>query len=90
MQTLKRWLFLFVVWVLNKIGHDIMVISGGVHEVLEAADGFVQHYEASPNIPGEAKRHQVYARLIKAFPETPKYVLGLAIELAVHRRRLLG
>lgn len=31
---------------------------------------------------GEAKRHQVYAQLIKEFPDTPKRVLALAIELA--------
>ena len=32
---------------------------------------------------GEAKRHQVYARLIKDFPITPKRELALAIELAL-------
>ena len=32
---------------------------------------------------GEAKRHAVYARLIKDFPMTPKRELGLAIEPAL-------
>lgn len=35
---------------------------------------------------GEAKRHQVYSRLLKLFPSTPKATLGLAIELAVRDR----
>lgn len=32
---------------------------------------------------GEAKRHHVYARLIKDFPMIPKRELALAIELAL-------
>ncbi len=35
---------------------------------------------------GESKRHQVYAKLIKEFPEVPKRKVGLAIELALHRK----
>jgi hypothetical protein len=39
---------------------------------------------------GEAKRHQVYARLIKDFPATPKRELGLAIELALFHSQKEG
>lgn len=35
---------------------------------------------------GEAKRHWVYARLLKAFPHRPKRDAGLAIELALQAR----
>lgn len=31
---------------------------------------------------GEYKRHQVYARLIKEYPATPRSTLALAIEVA--------
>ena len=37
----------------------------------------------NPALGGEAKRHQVYARLIKDFPDAPKRELSLAIELAL-------
>ena len=36
---------------------------------------------------GEYKRHHVYARLIKEFPDVPHNQLGLAIETAVGRMR---
>lgn len=32
---------------------------------------------------GEARRHQVYARLLKEFPDTPKREIALAIEASV-------
>jgi len=34
---------------------------------------------------GEWKRHQVYARLIKEFPQISRKDLGLAIEIAVQK-----
>jgi hypothetical protein len=34
---------------------------------------------------GEWKRHQVYARLLREFPEVAKPILGAAIELAIYR-----
>ena len=37
----------------------------------------------NPGFGGEAKRHQVYARLIKDFPDAPKRDLSMAIELAL-------
>ena len=36
-------------------------------------------------ISGESKRHQVYAKLIKEFPEVLKRDLGLSVELGVQR-----
>lgn len=35
---------------------------------------------------GEAKRHQVYARLLKDFPEVPKRAIARAIEDALDAR----
>lgn len=37
-----------------------------------------------PEQSGEYKRHVVYAKLIKKFPETPKRQIALAIELALN------
>ncbi len=34
---------------------------------------------------GESKRHHVYAKLMKEFPNIPKRNLGLSIELALHQ-----
>ena len=34
-------------------------------------------------VSGEYKRHQVYARLLKKFPDANKRTLGLAIELTL-------
>ena len=50
--------------------------------VLERATQLTQDADTSLT-GGEAKRHQVYARLIKDFPMTPKRELALAIELAL-------
>ncbi len=38
---------------------------------------------ATHAMSGEAKRHQVYARLMKEFPDASKRDLGLAIEVAL-------
>jgi hypothetical protein len=38
--------------------------------------------EHPENGQGEVKRHRVYARLIKEYPDTPRRSLAFAIELA--------
>ena len=45
----------------------------------------VREQDTVPDRSGESKRHQVYARLIKEFPDVPKRVLARAIEDAVGR-----
>jgi hypothetical protein len=55
-------------------------------ELDAVADALVLSHESMPT-SGEWKRHQVYARLIKRYPDVPRYQLGLAIEQAVDRRR---
>ncbi|HND25058.1 MAG TPA: hypothetical protein PK229_12115 [Rhodocyclaceae bacterium] len=48
------------------------------------ARALVQDQQARwPERSGEAKRHQVYAQLIDAFPDTPKRALSRAIEDAL-------
>lgn len=52
-----------------------------------AAEAAVLRVEANSAVgtSGEYKRHQVYAKLLKKFPDLPKRDIGLAIELAVHK-----
>ena len=50
---------------------------------VEAAKPLVEWADTVEEWSGEAKRHQVYARLIKQFPEANKRDLALAIELSL-------
>ena len=50
------------------------------------AQMFCDKYEATPDVSGEWKRHQVYAALIKKFPLVKKRILALAIELEMNKR----
>lgn len=52
-------------------------------EIGEFAVELVRSYEVLEEYSGEAKRHQVLARLIKKFPNAEKRDLALAIEYAV-------
>lgn len=50
-----------------------------------AAHALVRDAHRLPGAPGgEYKRHWVYGRLVKAFPDRPHREIGLAIELAVN------
>jgi len=55
---------------------DGQVIVGMAASLCHAVD-------KTPDVSGEFKRHQVYARLIKLYPNAPRRVLSLAIELAL-------
>ena len=46
----------------------------------------VQNESARPEASGEAKRHDVYARLIKDFPDVSKHVLANVIQIALEGR----
>lgn len=54
--------------------------------VLEVARALVTWAETQ-DASGEWRRHQVFGRLVKAFPHRSKDVLGLLIELAVRERK---
>lgn len=45
-----------------------------------------EKYEQTPDVSGEWKRHQVYATLIKIFPDISKRLLALAIELYLNKK----
>lgn len=56
---------------------------GIASEIYHRAKVLVTLQAGNVGVSGEAKRHQVYARLVKEFPTEPRRNLGLAIELAL-------
>ena len=73
-------------WMLGKTGPIQIQYEYGLPDVddvlLEAAKKAIEGPWAAEH-SGEYKRHQVYAKLIKQFPEAPKRHVALAIEIAV-------
>lgn len=54
-----------------------------LYPLVQSAKPLVEWANTVEEWTGEAKRHQVYAKLIKQFPDVPKRDLAMAIELAV-------
>ena len=84
---IQRWLVAFGLW-LARLGGWIAPPCTRAHldvpptlagRIMELA--LEQH--ASPTSSGEAKRHQVYARLLKDFPNMPHRQVALAIEVVL-------
>lgn len=81
-QTLARWLRALATWVDVPVG--LPAAAPNLEPVVILARTLVQEQETRwPDRSGEAKRHQVYAQLLDAFPETPKRALSRAIEDAL-------
>jgi hypothetical protein len=76
---MRLQLIRFLKWCLAKLEPqpDHSSLYARTKELVRWADSF------AAGTSGEYKRHQVYARLMKEFPELPKRSLGLAIELAL-------
>lgn len=81
--------------ILIKIG--LKLLSIGKYKILPQADCIpitvseyvmflCEKFERTPEVSGEWKRHQVYAALIKEFPDISKRILALAIEVYLNRR----
>lgn len=67
--------------------YKILPQSGYVSEnVMEHVMILCEKLELVPNVSGEYCRHQVYAALIKKFPDVSKRILSLAIELYLNKR----
>lgn len=60
-----------------------LVATPATEIVKEALRLCINAEETYPTQSGEYKRHQVFAKLIKVFPDSSKRQLGIAIELAV-------
>lgn len=74
----------FARWLLQRTGQPPCARCNVPDAYVAQAQRFVADSEAYyPSGWGEAKRHAVYARMLKAFPTARHQDLGLAIELAV-------
>lgn len=85
---MKTLLIRFALWILKKCGHTMpepkVSFIGYPQEVApyigKAKELCQQQAEQYPDRSGEAKRHAVYARLIKEFPQAPHRDLSWAID----------
>ncbi|MBI3938181.1 MAG: hypothetical protein HY323_14480 [Betaproteobacteria bacterium] len=88
---MRQWLVRLGLWLARRGGWTVPVCSR-LHvpeaALMEAAAPLVAWAETTfPGTSGEHKRHQVYARLLRAHPDAPRHVVALAIELALTRLR---
>ena len=76
---MKNFIIKYLVWLLNKLEspQDLPAYMDRAKILVTSIDKAEQS--------GEWKRHQVYARLIKEFPQISRKDLGLAIEIAVQK-----
>lgn len=87
---IRRWLVAVGLWLAHLGGWTEPVPPDCTHlhlpeiapDVWAKTQALVREY-APTGMGGEAKRHQVYARLIKEFPTASRSDLGLVIEYAV-------
>lgn len=81
---MKSYLIQWVYWLLAKLQEDPpYYIPTLVRLMIPVALELMREWEDHPELSGEAKRHQVYARMIKRFPEAPKRDIAKAIEFAM-------
>ena len=76
---LIRWTLALLHWLAPEARYLIV----GNDDLLKLARLLTQAQESFPDRSGEAKRHQVYAALIKSFPNRSKREIALAIEAAL-------
>lgn len=72
----------FLLYLLQKLDYEEMVIPKEVHEIADAMRPMVRRLDTTPH-SGEWKKHQVYATALKWYPSISKRDVSLAIELAV-------
>ena len=72
----------FALWFLKVSGYEFPKPQIFANRYVPAAKLLCAEF-ANWDASGEAKRHQVYSRLIKQFPEARKKDLALAIELGL-------
>lgn len=84
-RLLASWLFALAAWVDGPLPPVPDVVPEPSEDALELLTAeLVAQADALPGEPsGEFKRHWVYAKLVKAFPDRQRREVGLAIEQAV-------
>ena len=82
-----------LLWCATKLGYVPPVkrvfFTDITPDLAERARFWVAKWEENRAVGGEHKRHQVYSRLIKEFPEMPHHEIGRAIEVIVSERRMV-
>ncbi len=85
---MKRFLVRVAITVLKKFGHRILSIPPEVIDVaVELLPHILDQEDKHAKETGEYRRHQVYARGLKLYPEMDKVDLALAVELGVRRMK---
>lgn len=85
-----KLLFALYKWIKTryKLDKDILIINQDIAGTLPVITEWVLQYENVPNVSGEWKRHQVYAKAIKEYPDMKKRDLALSIEICIARLEL--
>lgn len=86
----RRFLEWLLDWVLNRLNQECYIVPSGFKAWVAMAQNLCQEVEEKNPAKGfgESKRHQVYAQLQKDLPEVAKRHIGLAIEVALNRRKV--
>lgn len=74
-------------WLVSLFGYKLVSIEHWVFEPLEQEEIIKKYIAKFARFEGDGewKAHQVYAKLIKDFPDVPKSKLRLAIELVYNK-----
>lgn len=85
-----RFLNWLLEWVLARLKQECYIVPDGFKGwVAMAAELSKQEEDEHPQVGnGEAKRHRVYAQMIKALPEVSKRHIDLSIAVAMNRRKM--
>lgn len=86
---MKSIMVKFALWVLKRYGYASFFVPSSVWAIVDRARVLATAEDVRNPASGfgEAKRHAVYARLIKEFPAERKTDLALTIELALTGER---
>lgn len=89
---IKHWLMQLCVRLAGYLGYTPPVkrifVTDMAPELAERTRFWVAKWDENRAVGGEHKRHQVYSRLLKEFPDLPHYEIGRAIEVIVSERRM--
>ena len=82
---IRRWFVAFAYRLLRICGESVIAWPTLPVALVDRAAWLVEQQarESTDMDSGEVRRHRVYARLVKDFPQTPRRYLALAIEQAV-------
>lgn len=67
----------------------MIYVGPDVIRVRDGALSLITQWDEVSGWSGEAKRHQVYARLLKRYPDMSRHEVAFALELAVRKVRAL-